>query len=110
MLDLPELPRPGHYRGGGHGRVVLGPRAYFESDSVGYERLEIGAGGTGKLVYHCYFDLVHKFTHDRGAELAEQLVDVSGGGPAGLVLRGRERDDVDVVRTQDLEDAARDPG
>ena len=33
-LDLLELPRPRHYRGSSHGRIVLSPRAYLQPHAV----------------------------------------------------------------------------
>ena len=109
MLDLLELPRPRYYGRSGHSRVVLCPRAYLEPHALGHERLQVGAGRPGKLVRHYNLDLIRKFTHDRGVELAEQPVDVPCGASTGLVLRGRERYDVNVALAYGYNDAVRDP-
>src|SRR5918992_6126114 len=103
---LLELPRPRQYRRSSHGRVVLSTGTHLQSHVLRHERLEIGAGRPGKLIYNYYFNLVHKFTHDRGVELAEQPVDVSGGGSPGLVLRRGERNDVDVAKAYGFQDAS----
>ena len=55
------------------------------------------AGRPGILVHDDDLYPIHKFTHDPRVDLAEQPVDVAGRVPAGLVLRGRERHDADVV-------------
>src|SRR5215203_2405518 len=108
-FDLLQLPRPRHDGRGGHGGVVFGPGPYLQPHFLRNGRLQILPGGSGKLVHHHDLDLVRKFAHDFGVELAEQPVNVSGDVPSGLVLPGRERDDVDVVPADGLEDRVRNP-
>ena len=108
LFDLPELPGPRHYGRRRDGRVVLGPGTHLQPHATRDERFQVIAGGPGELVHHHDLDLARKFTDDPGVDLAEQPVDVAGGVAAGFVLTRGERDDADVFRTDDLEDALRD--
>ena len=108
-VHLVELARPRHDGRSGNGRVVLGPRAYLQPHTLRHERLQMGAGRPGKLVYDYQFNLIRKFTYDLGVEFAEQPVDVTRGAAPGLVLSRRQRPHTDVVLTHGFDDAIRDP-